>query len=97
MGGFVDKGKDFGSSVYPILGIPKVALVAGPEVSSQSMGEVWHFLEQELGYPVTIISLNDVDVLDINKVNTLILPDGTYGDSLGEKVLDWIKIGGKLI
>jgi len=97
MGGFVDKGKDFGSSVYPVLNIPKVAIVAGRESSAQSMGEVWHFFEQELDYPVTVIGLDDIGVLDINKINTLILPDGTYGDGVNEKVQDWIKIGGKLI
>ena len=56
MGGFVDKGKDFGSSVYPVLNVPKIAIVSGAETSSQSMGEVWHFFEQDLGYPVTMIS-----------------------------------------
>jgi hypothetical protein len=96
-GGFVDKGKDFGSSVYPALTVPKVAVVAGPDISAQSMGEVWHFFEQELGYPVTTIGVGDIDNLDINKVNTLILPDGAYGDNLNEKIQDWIRIGGKLI
>ncbi|SMC73859.1 M14 metallopeptidase family protein [Pedobacter nyackensis] len=96
-GGFVDKGKDFGSSVYPALTVPKVAVVAGPDVSAQSMGEVWHFFEQELGYPVTTIGVDDINNLDINKVNTLILPDGSYGENLNEKIQDWIKIGGKLI
>lgn len=96
-GGFVEKGKDFGSSVYPILNVPKVAIVAGAESNAQSAGEIWHFFEQELGYPVTIISLEDISSLDINKVNTLIFPDGIYGDNINEKVQDWIKIGGKLI
>lgn len=97
MGGFVDKGKDFGSSVYPILNVPKVAIVAGATAAAQSMGEVWHFFEQELGYPITVIGLDDIGVLDINKINTLILSDGGYGDDINEKVQDWIKIGGKLI
>jgi hypothetical protein len=97
MGGFVDKGKDFGSSVYPVLNIPKVAVVAGNQTSAQSMGEIWHFFEQELNYPITVIGIDDIGVLDINKINTLILPDGTYGDGLNEKVQDWIKLGGKLI
>lgn len=97
MGGFVDKGKDFGSSVYPVLAIPKIAIVGGAESSAQSMGEIWHFFEQELAYPVAIIGLDDIGLLDINKINTLILPDGTYGDGINEKVQDWIKLGGKLI
>lgn len=97
MGGYVDQGKDFGSSVYPILNVPKIAVVADPDVSAQSMGEVWHFLEQELRCSITVISLDDIGALDINKVNTLILPDGNYGEDLGGKLQDWIKIGGKLI
>uniref|UniRef100_UPI0036DB3A64 hypothetical protein n=1 Tax=Devosia albogilva TaxID=429726 RepID=UPI0036DB3A64 len=47
--GFVDKGKDFGSSVYPILKQPKIAIVSGNEVSSLAFGEVWYFLEHDLG------------------------------------------------
>ncbi|WEK19393.1 MAG: M14 family metallopeptidase [Candidatus Pedobacter colombiensis] len=96
-GGSVDKGKDFGSSVYPVLPIPKVAVVASSEASAQSLGEVWHFFEQELGYSTTMINLDDVSNLDINKVNTLIFPDGTYGDNINQKVQDWVKTGGKLI
>lgn len=96
-GGFVDKGKDFGSSVYPILNVPKIGLIGGAGSSAQSMGEIWHFFEQELGYPLTIIGLEDIGSLDINKINTLIFPDGTYGDEINEKLQDWIKIGGKLV
>lgn len=96
-GGFVDKGKDFGSSAYPVLNVPKVAVVAGAETTAQSMGEVWHFFEQELDYPLTVIGLDDIGALDINKINTLIMPDGGYGDDVNEKIQDWLKIGGKLI
>ncbi len=96
-GGFVEKGKDFGSSVYPALSVPKVAVVSGDGTSSQSMGEVWHLFEEDLGYPVTMISLSDIGNLNINKINTLILPDGSYVGNLAEKLHDWIKIGGKLI
>lgn len=96
-GGFVDKGKDFGSSAYPLLNLPKIAVVAGAETAAQSMGEIWHFFEQELDYPLTTISPGDVANLDINKVNVLIFPDGSYAEDLGEKLGDWIKIGGKLI
>ena len=41
--------------------------------------------------------LEDVANLDINKINTLIFPDGIYSADIGEKIQDWIKIGGKLI
>lgn len=95
--GYVEKGKDFGSSVYRVLTSPKVALVSGQDVSSQSVGQVWHFFEQELNYPVTLISTQNLANLNINKVNVLILPDGSYNDKTGEQLSSWIGAGGKLI
>lgn len=95
--GFVDRGKDFGSSAYRILTKPKVAIVSGPESSSQSVGQLWHFMEQELNYPVSMIALRNIDNLNLNKINVLILPDGSYPVEMMDKLEDWIKIGGRLI
>ncbi|KQB99221.1 M14 metallopeptidase family protein [Pedobacter sp. Hv1] len=95
--GYVEKGKDFGSSVYRLLSAPKIAVVSGQEVSSQGVGEVWHFLEQELNYPITMISVQSAAYLDINKINVLILPDGSYNEKLGEQLSGWISAGGKVI
>jgi len=95
--GYVEKGKDFGSSVYRLLTAPKIAVVTGQEVSSQGVGEIWHFFEQELNYPITMISTQSAAYLDINKINVLILPDGSYSDKLGEQLNGWIGAGGKLI
>ena len=95
--GFVDKGKDFGSSIYPLLTMPKVAMVAGSDVSSQSVGEVWHFFEQELSYPLNIIPEQRLTALELSTTNVLILPDGSYLRKNIEKLEDWIRMGGKVI
>jgi len=95
--GFVDKGKDFGSSVYPLLSSPKVAVLAGSDVSSQGVGEVWHFFEQELKYPLNIISEQNLGNLDLATINVLILPDGSYAQKNIEKLEGWINQGGKII
>ncbi len=95
--GYVEKGKDFGSSVYRLLTAPKIALVTGQEVSAQGSGEIWHFFEQELNYPITMIGTQSLASLDINKINTLILPDGTYGEKVGEQLSSWISAGGKVL
>lgn len=95
--GYVDKGKDFGSSVYRLITAPKVAVVSGDGIASGSVGQVWHFLEQELNYPLTMITSQALANLDINKINTLILPDGSYSDKLGEQLSSWINSGGKVI
>ena len=95
--GLVTKGKDLGSSVYPLLTTPKIAVVAGQEVSSQSFGEIWHFFEQELNYPITVISAQSAANLDINKYNVLVLPDGAYTEKFAEQIGGWVSAGGKLI
>lgn len=95
--GFVEKGKDFGSNVYPLLRQPKVAVVSGNEVSSLAFGEVWFFLEHDLGLNPSIIAARDLNNLDITKINTLILPDGSYSNFIGEGLSTWINKGGKLI
>lgn len=95
--GYVSAGKDLGSSVYKLLATPKVAVVAGQDVSSQSVGQIWHFFEQELHYPITMINAQSIAYLDINKINVLILPDGSYGDKLAEQLSPWVNAGGKVI
>ncbi|WP_113661097.1 M14 family metallopeptidase [Pedobacter nanyangensis] len=95
--GFVEKGKDFGSSVYPLLAMPKIAVLAGQEVSSQSVGEIWHLFEQQLNMPISILNVSSAANLDINKVNTLIVADGYYSDKLADQLAPWVSAGGKLI
>ena len=70
--GFVDSGKDLGSADVKYLKAPKVALLGGDQTSSLGFGEVWHFFERQLMYPVTVIgtdyfksvSLEKYDVAD---------------------------------
>jgi len=95
--GFVEKGKDFGSNVYPLLKQPKIAVVSGMEVSSLAFGEVWFYLEHNLNLSPSIINAKDINNLDINKVNILILPDGSYGPYIGDGLTAWLNKGGKLI
>jgi len=96
-GGSVDQGKDLGSSVYPVVPLPKIGVVSGTGTSSQGVGEVWHFFEQELGHPVTMLTVRELENLDFNKINTLIIPDGSYGEELPELLENWVGRGGKLI
>ncbi|WAC41881.1 M14 family metallopeptidase [Pedobacter sp. SL55] len=95
--GYVEKGKDFGSSSYRLLATPKIAVLGGQETSSQSLGEIWHFFEQELNYPISIVNVATAANLDINQINTLIVPDGYYAEKLAEQLAIWVSTGGKLI
>jgi len=99
--GFVDKGNDFGSgSVLPIKA-PRVALLTGEGIGGNAAGEVWHFFEQQIDYPITLINAADMARADWSKIDVLIMPDGNYR-FLGEKVTtdafkEWINKGGRVI
>ena len=99
--GFSESGVDFGSySVKPI-NKQKIAVLSGNETSSLNFGEVWHFFETELEYPITNINSNDFDTIDLSKYDVIILPSGTYKFILNEvtleKVKKWVRFGGTLI
>ncbi len=99
--GFVDKGYDFGSDKVHFLHAPKVALITGEGVSSSDAGEIWHFFERELGYPVTLINARDLGRVNKKDYQVMILPAGNYSflnDKAGaEGIKDWVNEGGKLI
>lgn len=98
--GLVEKGADFGSGEVNFLKEPKVALLGGDQVSSLGQGEVWHFFEQQIHYPVSIIGTDYFKTVDLWKYTTLIVPDGNYRlfDEAMLATLDRrVSDGGKLI
>jgi len=99
--GFVSSGKDFGSSSVAYLKPPKIALLSGDGVSSLSFGSIWHFFEQQIKYPVTVLDTDYFSSVNLAKYNVLILPNGWYRSVLDKatmkKVKDWVQAGGRLI
>ncbi|AWW30715.1 zinc carboxypeptidase [Echinicola strongylocentroti] len=97
--GFMDSGKDFGSSTVRTIKAPKIAVFSGEGVSSLNFGEVWHFFEQQLNYPIAVLNASDAGHLNLEKYDVLILPSGSYNWENGEmkNITEWTKAGGKLI
>ena len=75
--------------------------MAGTGVSATGFGEVWHFFEQQIKYPVTVLDAQYFSRVPLGNFDVLILPGGNYTDILPEKTLnlikDWVTAGGKLI
>ncbi|MEM0939588.1 MAG: M14 family metallopeptidase [Bacteroidota bacterium] len=98
--GFMDEGPDVGSSDVKYLKKPKVALIGYEGTSSLSFGATWHFMEQELGYPVAVLGTHYFSKVNLNNYDVLIMPNGWY-DEFGEdemqKITDWVSQGGTLI
>jgi hypothetical protein len=97
--GFVSSGRDLGSSSYQLIETPRVLTFAGDGVSPNEFGQVWHFFEQELHYPLTVVNLEDLGSVTWNDYNLLVMPEGYYSISEGtlKTISDWVRSGGKVI
>ncbi len=97
--GFVDSGRDLGSSAMRLIENPAVLVLSGEKTWNNEFGQVWHYFDQELGYPATIMDADKLAATDLNPFNTIVLPEGYYGfdDAAIEKINGWIAAGGKLI
>lgn len=99
--GFVEKGSDFGSSTVRFMEVPEIAVLSGHGTSSNSTGEIWHFFDRQLHYPVTLIDSNHLPNADLFRFDVLILPSGSYNESLNDTLLSqiqqWVRKGGRLI
>jgi hypothetical protein len=99
--GFMDKGPDFGSPYIRYMKTPIVAVVTGEQVSPLAAGEIWHFFDQQIDYPVTLLNAAELGRVNLQDFNVLIFPNGNYKafseKSSNEKLKDYVKGGGKII
>ena len=74
-----DSGKDLGSSYFRVIKHPRIGLISGDGISSSNFGEIWHYFEKQIGYPVSIFKSSDFKSIPFDKLDVLILPSGSYG------------------
>ena len=96
--GMVDSGLDFGSPSVQMISNPKVAVFSGGSTSTLGFGEVWHFFEQQLNYPVSVLDESYFNRVSLSNYDVLILPNvSRLENGSMEKIRAWINEGGKLI
>jgi hypothetical protein len=95
--GFVEKGADLGSDKIKYIRRPRVALAGAEEASSTSFGEVWHYFDQQINYPLTVLRPRELKSINLNPFDVIIYASGDYPELAGEKMQAWIQAGGKLI
>jgi len=95
--GFVERGADLGSDVIRYIHQPRVMLVTGDGVSAEAMGEIWHFFDQQINYPITLVRYKDLAKTRLSDFDVAIFPNGTYEDFPSDKLQNWVRDGGKLI
>ncbi len=98
--GFVDEGSDLGSSDVQYLKAPRVGMAFGSGTSSSATGEVWHWFDQVIDYPLTRFSADRFSSIDLNEYDVLILPSAVssmLSETGLEKLTAWIRDGGRLV
>ncbi|HJV19734.1 MAG TPA: M14 family metallopeptidase [Sediminibacterium sp.] len=100
--GYMDKGADFGSSdIKNIAATPKIVVVTGDQTSSLGAGEVWHYFDKQLDYPITMVNAMDLGRTNLKNYQVLVLPDGGYRNfnekAMTDKLKDFVRGGGKIV
>ncbi len=98
---FATSGVDFGSPDVKLINNQRIAVLKGSYTSSLSYGEIWHFFEQQLQFPITSIDSDYFEKVDLSKYDVLIMPNGYYNGQIKESTLktlkEWVQKGGKII
>lgn len=98
--GLTPEGPDLGGpSSYP-LRKPVVGLVVGEGVSPGSAGAAWYVLNERYGIPASLLDLDRLDRIDLERYNTLILPPArgsSFPEGLASELGAWVRRGGVLI
>lgn len=99
--GFAQEGADLGSSSVRYMEKPNVAVLSGEGTTSYQVGEVWHYFDQQIDYPVTMLDTEYFGEVDLDTYDVLILPSGYYNSQIDSsriaEITDWVSDGGKLI
>ncbi len=100
----VDAAADLGSGSVVFVRPPRVALLRGEPVDSQSFGAAWYVFDQRLRYPTTALDVEAVAGRALDDFDVLVVPAASAGalgdafDSSGEtRVAAWVRAGGTLI
>ena len=99
--GFVESGIDFGALDMKHIRPPRIAVLAGSGVASYNFGEIWHFFDQQIGYPANFIDVSNLNQVNWNDYDILILPNGNYNNAFNDdgkaELNRWVRAGGKII
>jgi len=94
--GLAKKGPDLGSDQVRYLDAPKVAILNGRGVDANAFGELWHYFDQTIEYPFSVLNMDYASGVDFSEYDVLVLPSGSYS-KLATQLLDFARGGGKII
>ena len=98
MTGMAQKGNDLGSSSVKLVHDTRIGMVYDDNASSLNVGEVWHFFDNEINYPIKKLKMDALQSSVLNELDVLIVPEmWSVNDVSSDAVLNWMQNGGKVI
>ena len=100
---WVSEGPSLGSPNMLHMPLPRVALIWDEPTERYSAGHTRFVLEQQFGYPVTLIRARRVSVANLDGFDVIVVPGegGSYAATFGkrgaENLKNWVQRGGVLI
>ena len=95
--GLTPMGIDLGSRNMENLRLPRTLMIVGDGASSYDAGEVWHLFDQRYNMPITLVTKDDFNKIDLDSYNTLVLVSGNYGGLPSDELKRWTRNGGVII
>ncbi len=98
--GYSAAGVDLGSRNFRPVRTPRVLMPIGDGLSGYEVGQVWHFLDQQVRMPITKVDVTDIGRVTWSDYDVLILVSGNLSFLAGERLETleaWIRGGGTLI
>jgi len=98
--GLTDSGVDLGSPFVRPLEKPVIAVPSGDGIASGNLGEIRHFFDYTLEYPLAVFDQRRFSRFPLEDYNVLLLPEGSYSDwsdTDWDRIMEWVRKGGRLI
>jgi len=97
--GFSQAGIDLGSNSFQRVAKPEALLVVGQGVASYEAGEVWYWLDSQVGMPISKVELSNLARVNLARYNAIVMVSGQYPTDkvLSAKLKQWVANGGTLI
>ncbi len=99
--GYTERGINLGSDRAVRIRQPKIIVVTGPPVGTESFGAVWSMFDQQYGLDFVPMKLDQLRGADLHDYNVMIFPDdagagyrSVLDSTAVEKIKTWIAGGG---
>jgi hypothetical protein len=94
------EGISLGSPNMSPLKKPVLLLLVGDGISAYEAGEVWHLFDVRFGIPVSLVTLDKFNGINLNAYNRIIMVNGNYrtiSEQKTKEMKDWVENGGNII